>query len=124
MCPFAADEAFAALRVVRAAIALPDGPILAVRYVALPGPEPHILALLVAPQASLAPAGAEAIASLHLTRREATIALQLAAGASLTEISHAAGCSLSTTRNLLKSAMRKTGCHAQGELIGLIGVSL
>lgn len=57
---------------------------------------------------------------LSLTRREREIALQLAAGHSIVEIAERTACSPNTTRNLLKSAMRKTGCRSQSELVHLV----
>lgn len=127
-CPFSPDQFVPAPRVAQSAVSLPGHPVMTARYLALPRSEsmrePMILALMVNPLAQRAQSGMDAMAHLKLTRREATIALELAGGANLKTISEMSNRSLSTTRNLLKSAMRKTGCHTQAEFIGLIWVSI
>ena len=54
------------------------------------------------------------------TRREAEIAVRLAAGDTLADISDDLGIAIHTVRNQLKSAMRKANVHSQAALVACL----
>lgn len=60
-------------------------------------------------------------AIFDLTAAEARVATLLSLGRSIAEIAAENGTAEATVRNQLKSAMQKTGCHRQAELVKLLG---
>lgn len=74
--------------------------------------------LLVLSEANVIDSRAERIAAdLNLTQSEAIIALSLADGQTLEEIAARRDVSIHTVRNQVKSALSKTGCRRQAELV-------
>jgi DNA-binding CsgD family transcriptional regulator len=81
----------------------------------------RILAVWVERAAAAPPADAQALAArFDLTRREAEVALALVGGASADEIARAAGVSVHTVRNQIKSALAKTGSRRQADLVRMM----
>lgn len=79
------------------------------------------VAILVLSQTSEKAADARLVQSLFdLTPAEIAVARSIAAGLTVAEISRASGRSVRTVRNQLNSAMAKTGCSRQLELVLLM----
>lgn len=81
----------------------------------------RFLVVLTDPEAGEHRDGMTHLARLYrLTGAEARVCAGLVTGQTVAEFAEAAGLSHHTVRSQLKSAMRKMGCHRQGELIGRI----
>lgn len=107
----------------RVPIAMTGYPPIVARYVALDILEwdrAFLFGYVQVPQAAISEEDLASISRLSLTRREADIALQVSTGSSLTQIARDSQSSITTMRNLLKSALRKTGCGSQQELAILV----
>ncbi len=89
-----------------------------VRYVALPTSdgEGDLLALY-RPDSSLDQMRSLLEGDTRLTKREISVVVHVADGINVAAISRKLGLSVSTVRNHLKSAMRKTNAHSQAQLI-------
>lgn len=82
--------------------------------------EPMALVMMINPDVpgTLSPRLIENM--LGLSPAEARMALLLAAGKAVKDFAMAEGCSWHTARTHLKNLMRKTGCHRQMDVAGLI----
>ncbi len=58
--------------------------------------------------------------ALGLSPSEARLAVLLATGRTVKDYARIEGCSWHTARTHMKNLMRKTGCHRQVELVGLL----
>ena len=94
-----------------------------VRYVRLDGGDDHeavVLAICRPRQTGTVLNSAMLERISTLTRREAEIAVRLAAGDTLTDISSDLSITIHTARNQLKSAMRKAKVHSQAALVACL----
>ncbi|MEW4448957.1 hypothetical protein [Qipengyuania sp. JC766] len=102
---------------------LPGGPPMIVRYVHLPhrsGTACRVVALTCGPSDMIGELPVPSADPLPLTDQQMNLALDLVAGRSLQEIARARQCSIHTVRNQLKSALRATQAHSQGQLVTLV----
>jgi DNA-binding CsgD family transcriptional regulator len=81
----------------------------------------RILAVWLERGVAAPPGATRALAArFGLTLREAEVALALAGGATAGEIARAAGVSVHTVRNQIKSALAKTGSRRQADLVRMM----
>lgn len=81
----------------------------------------HAILVVNRRQGTATPDSAIVQAIFDLTAAEAKVATQLSLGKSVADIAAENGTAQATVRNQLKSAMQKTGCHRQIELVRLLG---
>ncbi|WP_137940070.1 hypothetical protein [Chitinivorax sp. B] len=84
------------------------------------GATPLAMVLVSDPRKTRRGAAAQLRALFGLTPAEATLALELAAGRSLNELSEETGRSVDTLRTQLKCVFSKTDTHRQSELVSLL----
>jgi DNA-binding CsgD family transcriptional regulator len=112
-----------AMAIGRPGEALPYGVrVLPLRHVTGPTPQgiPFVAVVIADFAEPQRPGHADLMAVLGLSRREADLAVQLAAGLPLREAAVAAGMSYNTARNHVRLIFDKTGARSQPQLVGIL----